>query len=339
MIFISASGKESRMMKIWKPLLCSLLALVSALFLCACGQTKGITDAISQHTPDNTYTLSLRAGSLGGVLSGKIDGNVLIGEPVGLSSPPFVEDGIFYFPLQDVAALLGGTCVIEDDTATVHLFGHTMQFQATSEELTLDGELVPEGTDPGIGTDGSVPQMIDGIFYLPSRFRAEDCITGFNCSTPYLDEDMVILSNAWDHRYELGAAGAYLEEPFDQVPEELKDTLILQETECAENSSLYNYEHFAGEGIDLWVARLRDGLKDAERLNGTILAIQLTGDRYSTTRGLRTGDDLQRVTLLYGPLEWLGFVYSGGELTLHFDETNCVDRISFVSVYCDAALG
>lgn len=325
-------------MKIWKPLLCFLLALASALILCACSQTKGIIDAISQHTPDNTYTLSLRAGSLSGVLSGKINGKVLIGEPVDLSSPSFVADGIFYFPLQDVVSLLGGTCMVEHDTATVRLFGHTMQFQTASEELTIDGETVPEGTEPGVKTDGSVPKMIDGVFYLPSRFRAEDCITGFNCSTPYPDEGMAILSNAWDHRYELGTAGAYLEEPFDQVPEELQDTLILQETECAENASLYDYEHFSGEGIDLWVAKLRDGMEDVDHLNGTILAIQLTKDCYSTNRGLRVGDNLQRVTLLYGPLEWLGFVYSGGELKLLFDETGCVDRILMLSVYCDVPL-
>ena len=121
---------------------------------------------------DGGFTLSLEAGRTTAALSGTLeDGTVLAGEEVQLSHAPFLRDGALYIPLEEVVTLLGGSFVLDGDTATAALAGHVAVYQAGQGTMTLDGQSCDlETYSFGPTEDPKTPPppiLEDGVFSAP----------------------------------------------------------------------------------------------------------------------------------------------------------------------------
>ncbi len=61
------------------------------------------------------------------------------GKAVTLSSAPFIQDRAFYYPLQDVVELLGGSLTQTDDCIQVELFEHSLTYRLHQPAVEIDG--------------------------------------------------------------------------------------------------------------------------------------------------------------------------------------------------------
>ena len=153
-------------------------ALSLALLLPGCGAQDSDTppqEPTALSAPlgsDGGFTLSLEAGRTTAALSGTLaDGTVLAGEEVQLSHAPFLRDGALYIPLEEVATLLGGSFVLDGDTATAALAGHVAVYQAGQGTMTLDGQscdLETYSFGPTEDPETPPPPILeDGVFSAP----------------------------------------------------------------------------------------------------------------------------------------------------------------------------
>lgn len=310
--------------------LCLLLLVLFAL-LCGCGdQAADIDAAFLANTSENFTHVSLRAGSTEALYCGNLNGTMHYGDPATLSAAPFIQDGVFYFPLEDVVPLMGGTCQIKGDAAEVYLYEQELIFRVGSQEITIDGV-----THRSYCEDERAPQMIDGIFYLPQGFTASNQGTGLDGPELWLYPDMgiMILSKSTAVKCELGAAGAWLEEPFAQVPASVRASLRSKGTEPVAPRGGYDAERYDGDVISIWVARSNDPEDETPALDGCVVAVHLTGDTYCTWRGLRVGDSRERAELLYGDLGPDSSLFQAFPFEVEFDETDHVSAIQFNSYF------
>lgn len=311
-----------------KSSLCLLLLVLFSL-LCGCGdQAADIDAAFLANTSENFTHVSLRAGSTEALYCGSLNGTMHYGDPVTLSAAPFIQDGAFYFPLEDVVPLLGGRCRIKGDTAEVYLYEQKLTFRVGSQEIIVDGV-----ADRAYREDDRAPQMINGIFYLPHDVHADRAFTGYKGPMNWFYPDMgiLILTRSDAVKHELGAAGALLEEPFSRVPVSVRASLKSKGTEPMDVA--YEAERYDGDGISIWVARSTDPEDETPALDGCVAAVHLTGDTYCTWRGLRVGDSRERAELLYGDLGPDSYLFQAFPFEVEFDKTDHVSAIRFESYF------
>lgn len=304
------------------------MVIAFALVICTILTGKMIWQniTVAQYASPSHYTLSLQAGSTKAALSGNIKGKNYAGEAVKLSAEPFFECGIFYFPLQDVIEVIGGTCEITGEKAIVRYLGKNMEFYADKMIHVVNGityrcdysEMMP-------------PRMVDDIFYFPYGFQGNDplaCETGFNGGWNYFDRGLLILSRGFNSDPELEVGGVHLLDQFRKIPESVRKNLVSTGIELdTSNPMRYDYERYEGDGIVLWVARVRDGMEDGYGIDNTVCSIHLTDNTYHTFRGLKVGDSKERAEFLYGDLERLRAVYTGWYVEFKFDENDIVKEI------------
>ena len=161
---------------IQKASLCGFLLVVLMLPLTACGtQDADIEAAILEHSSEGFMRVSLQAGSTEAAVSGKLDGTMRYGEIVTLRAAPFRQGDVIYFPLEDVLPLMGGSCQVDGDTARVHLKDQNILFRAGSPDIIIDGAVYH-----GTNGEGRVPQVVNGVFFLPHGMKSLGPSTGLD---------------------------------------------------------------------------------------------------------------------------------------------------------------
>lgn len=314
-------------------------ALSLALLLPGCGAQDSDTppqEPTALSAPlgsDGGFTLSLEAGRTTAALSGTLaDGTVLAGEEVQLSHAPFLRDGALYIPLEEVATLLGGSFVLDGDTATAALAGHVAVYQAGQGTMTLDGQSCDLDTysfGPTENPETPPPPILeDGVFSVPLGLGFLFCTTiddigGRAVLGPGLLSDTSLAGIDFPE-------GTPLEDiPLDLTPGPLDGTLP------AYDLSARQYTH--GDHLTIYVLEALPGksLEDA----GDVCGVRTTDPAQATPRGLKVGDSLDRANFLYGPFEevqeglyWLrNGVGLTGHCSLYLEAEG--DRITAISLY------
>ena len=248
---------------------------------------------------ENAYALTLRAGDSDALLNG---------EAVSLSAPPFVRNESFYLPLEPVAELLGGRCLLQGSQVTLELMGHTSVYTLYNGNFTVDGEAfrLPEvrtafspSRDHLTVAETFGPVLEQGKVFLPLTFL-ETCDAGLRLDWIDPEHAMVILSS---FQHELGVKEAKLLYRYEHLSPEFRNSLTDLGLVGQVGDLPYDEQKYANDGVALYVMRLRPGFQDLEHMDGKIAAIHVTGRGPSTPRGLRVGDDVQRAKLLYGDVQ------------------------------------
>lgn len=231
---------------------------------------------------------------------------VVNGTDAELSSAPFIRDGSFYYPIADIAKLVGGDFSQVDNTATVQISGVTVEYTAGNPDVIINGtsyrnnyRLLRFSEAPNEDIIGSTvaPALIDGTFYVPHDLCPGGCpIFGLNIVQEVPEADMLILGGYTD---EWGTQEIHLYDSFDQLPD---DTKSLFQSEGKTGTVLnYSIEKYIHEGTEVYVMRCLDGQEDIENMDGKVAAIRLLASTIDQTpRGLTVGDSAYRAWLLYG---------------------------------------
>jgi len=337
--------------KLWRALLCPLFILT--LFLTGCGQgaapaspppasgtaqqpssvplqasaapadAKAPAAARSDGAPED-FVLTLIADQTSALLNG---------EKAVLSSAPYVSGSSFYIPLEDVVSLLGGSFVLQGDTASVQLFDHSVSFQVGRAVMEVDGGTyempgtregfrIPRGEEPIAVGENYGPVLADGVFYVPSDLLSISCpFFGLNSIREYPQTDMIILGSL---QWEFGVDSIRLEDVFSDLPEEVKSQYeLVGPIDRVLNYSIVEYR---SETTRVHVMRVDEGTEDVEQMDGRICTISVDRPGPRTPRGLQVRDGVDRAWLLYG--------YAS--MADHFRYTvsgNWIESISFVTRY------
>ncbi|NLH02029.1 MAG: copper amine oxidase N-terminal domain-containing protein [Clostridiales bacterium] len=250
---------------------------------------------------EHNYVLSLIADN---------DEALLNGESVILPTPPFIQNGTFYIPLEAVTKLLGGTYSFENDIATIQLFGNTTKYQIGSHSIIINGEtyvlsgqryyFTKEGSGDYVIIDEKyVPMVSDGIVFIPVNYETADSpYNGINAAREYPESRMVILA---DFKNERGINEVKLNDSYDNLPANFRSQLHY--TGIVGEVINYSIEEYKNDDLKVYVMRVNKPHDDVEGMDGKVCAIRenfTSGNRYSTPRGLKTGDSAYRAWRLYG---------------------------------------
>lgn len=237
-----------------------------------------------------------------------VAGALVDGERTPLPVAPFVENEIFYFPVETVAELLGVGYSRTGDTFCLFNSEYNVQLFLNSRQYILNGQtgrregqrtVFAPGHNHTPVDDGYTPVERDGAVFLPSDYLAEmECyffeeIEYFE----YPETGMVIFSNPYIE--EQGIGGFYLWHKFDETPPELRAGLHCT-GKLGEYEGEYDIMDYAGYGLNVHVLRLKPGEQNTGWYDGVISAVSTTSPEFATPRGLRCGDMPRRAWELYG---------------------------------------
>lgn len=230
------------------------------------------------------------------------------GEPVKMRGTPFVQDEIFYFPLQDITEFLGGIYSYDDGVASVKALGYMTQYHIGTKKITVDGvdyqvsgehRLFREDHAYQTAGDSFVPLIKDGVVYLPLDYKLERMSSTVKTDTVmmYPQTNMVTFSGWME---EEGAAGFYLQDNYDQLPQSLRATMRCAGIVADKIDDYYNVVEYENNGLQVRVLRKPDAAEDVWGADGMISEVCITGTKYATPRGLKCGDTAERAWNLYG---------------------------------------
>lgn len=247
---------------------------------------------------ENGYVLTLRANDNEALLNGNA---------VTMSAEPFIKNGIFYIPLKDVAELLGGSCSIDSNIATVKFHGVTTEYEIGSRSIIVNGETYKtagckrdfNASRENVAADDSfAPVVVNGVVFIPDQF------TGFQCPyssildglREYPEARMIILGG---FEKEQGIHEVKVLDIYDLLPVDFRSQM--KDNGIANDVLNYNVIKYSTDGLEVYVMRLKnsDG-DDIEHMDGRVCAIRVRDPSYSTRRGLKVGDSVYRAWLLYG---------------------------------------
>lgn len=248
-----------------------------------------------------TSILSLRANSRTAAVCGTLQDGSSTRAVVRLSARPFIKDGVFYLPLEDIVTILGGQFRQEDGTVTATLQDTTAVYQLGQARVVVNGqEQTMENTSfsaSARSTDtAAVPLQKGEIFYIPLDFIAPlQSVAAYH-------EDFVILKGSFgiwlEEDYELGPYSvAELGQKLEDFPTE---GLVRGELDGVLNLYGFGARRYEGDGLTLYVFEAvtePDWNKD-----GDICGIRCTKRGIPTSRGLQVGDTLDWASFLYGEL-------------------------------------
>jgi len=233
---------------------------------------------------------------------------LLNGESKSLTAPPFIQNGIFFIPLKSVTELLGGTYSFENDIATVELSGNTTKYQIGSHAVIINGEafevsgsrtdFTKEWASVEID-DNYVPLVSNNTVFIPSNFT-ERCYPSSGSPSIASAREcpisrMVILGGFENER---GVNEVKLMDFYDTLPEDFKSHL--KYAGVVGEVINYSIEEYKNDDLQVYVMRINKPNIDIEGMDGRVCAINVVGNSYSTSRGLKTGDSKDRAWLLYG---------------------------------------
>lgn len=240
------------------------------------------------------------------------------GERTPLPAAPFVENDVFYFPVETVAQWMGVGFSRSGDTFWLFNSSYDTRFYLNTRDYVMNGRIGErDGTRRAFTSrdyvpvdDTYVPVERDGVIFLPS-----DYMEGVGCCFWYWTEytgyseapepGMVIIENF--SIPEDGLGGFYLGQTFDETAPELRAGL--QCTSTLGEFGEYDIVGYTGGGLTVHVLRLRPGEPNSGQCDGTVAAVFTTNPAIPTPRGLRCGDTPRRAWELYayGPM---GFRFS-----------------------------
>ena len=249
------------------------------------------------------------------------DEALLNGKSVTLPAPPFIQNGIFYMPLEAVTKLLGGIYSFENDIATTALFGCITQYRISSRTVSINGSSYEvsgsrydfnKTWDTVAIDDKYVPIELNGTVFVPTDFPTSP-YNGINDVRPCPESRMVILGG---YENERGVNEVKLMDSYDSLPEEFKSQL----TPLGVVGEVINYsiEEYKNDDLQVYVMRINEPYEDMENMDGRVCAINVVGSGYSTPRGLKTGDSNNRAWLLYGYERFtdsFSYTVDGGSVT------------------------
>ncbi len=236
------------------------------------------------------------------------DEALLNGESKSLATPPYIQNGIFYMPLEAVTKLLGGTYSFENNIATVELSGNTTKYQIGSHTVIINGEAFEVS---GSRTDFSkewdtveiddnyAPLVLNNTVFIPASFT-DRCYPRSGSPSiawahPCPISRMVILGEFENER---GVDEVKLMDFYDTLPEDFKSQL--QYAGVVGEVINYSIEEYQNDDIQVYVMHINEPYEDRENMDGRVCAINVVGNGYSTPRSLKTGDSEDRARLLYG---------------------------------------
>ncbi len=252
------------------------------------------------------YVLSLIADN---------DEALLNGEAVTLPTPPFIQNDTFYIPLKAVAELLGGTYSFEGDIATIELFGSTTKYQIGSRSVIINGETYvvsgerllfnkDETFNTTVAVDEKyVPIVSNNVVFIPVNFTARIYPinvpdNGIYTTCEHPESRMVILGGLENER---GINEVKLKDSYDDLSASFRSQL--QSAGVVGEVINYSIEEYKNDDVEVYVMRINKPYDDIEDMDGKVCAIResfSSGNRYSTPRGLKTGDTAYRAWRLYG---------------------------------------
>ena len=224
-----------------------------------------------------------------------------------LPAAPFVENGIFYFPVEKIAEFLGFDYSRTGDSFRLSDSRHNVQLFLNSRKYILNGrsgrrEYMRNVFGPGNSCvpvdDNYVPVERGGVVFLPyDYFMRIECPFLWPDEYGFEKGPTVIFSSG--RMEEHGIGGFYLQHKFDDTPPELRAGL-----HCIGKISEYEGEYdvivYTGDGLFVHVLRHQPGTHNALSMDGTIVAVSTSNPKFSTPRGLRCGDSPRRAWELYG---------------------------------------
>ena len=269
------------------------------------------TSFVWQGTSENNHNISPHNFVL--TLIADKNEALLNGELVALSATPFIQNDIFYIPLKEITIMLGGKYSFKNNIATIELFNNTTKYQIGSRSLIVNGETYEvsvlnrncSASNDSLTVDENfVPLILEGTVYIPVNFTADYCPNIIAAVREYPGAKMVILGGFENER---GVNEVKIRDDYDNLPEDIKSQLnyagVIGEV------INYSIEEYKNDDLEVYVMRINESYEDMDDMDGRVCAIHVVGDRYSTPRGLKTGDSEDRIWLLYGDERFLGFFF------------------------------
>lgn len=301
-----------RVVRMTNMLFCAVLLLFIRT-VCTDAEQDIPTEQRYQMTED--FVLSLQAGNQTAILSGTLkDGSTISGQEISLSAAPFIEDGVFFFPLQDVVTALGGTCNLEENDAHVQLFGRSIVYQVGSETLSIDRTSFHGGIESRVFSEGDVPNpdepalpcLRDGVFFLPDSFCAEGGpSTGLEDADRYPGLALLILGDQLQSETAVQGISVGEQSRYQDLPHSIREEF--QQTRRIPGGPSqgvwYDILVYEKPGMSVYVMEEWPGFENV--LNGTICGLRVTEQGAQSPRGLQVGDAAQRARLLYGYVDSL----------------------------------
>jgi hypothetical protein len=287
-------------------------------------EVKADADNNRNNSLADGYALSLTADSSEALLNGY---------SVILPNPPFIQNDTFYIPLEEVTELLGGTYFFDYDIAIIKLYGHTTQYQIGSHSIVYDGEAYmahkvrysfgKENDEPEyVAVDEKyAPILYDGTVFIPFDFKGYQA-PEYSSWKAYPASRMVINSRFSNDERSIG--DVRLRISYDDLSSDFKSKLNYAGVVCEVIN--YNVEEYKNDGLSVYVMRInKPPYDDVEGMDGRVCAIKVSGNHYSTPRGLKPGDSEDRLWRLYGNETFTSSFYctvEGGKVSSIVFHTN-----------------
>lgn len=264
---------------------------------------------LQEHENDNQYVVSLFLDSTTAYCNG---------EEVTLSAAPFLQEGIFLYPLQDMVQLYHGTYFFDGQFAHIDMDGVTLICALGKREFICNGESYSVThynrftAEPVYvpAPDEYVPQLVDGVVFVPLDFFGSRFSWG--SSLQLFPQDRMAI---WGRFYnESGTDHVKLEYYYDLIPQELRSVAVCDG--IVDRVLSYDVIRYRLEGMEIYVLDCSVG-KDMEWMNGRICGIRITTPCYPTPRGLQVGDSKEKVIHLYG--SYLGDTHLPNKMKIEFE--------------------
>lgn len=255
---------------------------------------------VSLHPDEPIYGITMKPGEEKALVNGVT---------TKLRGVPFVENDVFYYPLEDVVELHGDFFQLKEDLVTVDagdLGTYTFAIDSTNvkaqDGTVWDNSLQQfyfSNTQPTYCKETiRTPILREGVVYVPYGFLLSqwDGPQYLKLVSQYADSGFVIFQGKENQN---GFLGYEILTEFDALPAEKRESLVClgPKGEVRDN---YDEVEYRGEGYSVFVLRLKKGARDSDRLNGLISAIIVDDSKLMTDRGLRVGDSAERAWELYG---------------------------------------
>lgn len=274
-----------------------------------------IYDISAWRNPPFAGGITLYAGS---------DTALVNSEPVEMPAAPFVENDIFYIPLQFVAETMGWEYQYEDGTVRLQSSLHWTTLTVGERTICADG--VDATVTGGDAADFYVPVERDGIVFMPLNFLSartdNDTRSSLSFRTQMFPEDGYVLLSG--HGRENGIGGFYVWDIYDNLPEQQR-ACMRELGVVAVSRDVYNVVEYGADGLFVHVLRLQDGYENTDQLDGYISAVYTTNPDIPTPRGLRVGESVSRISTTYD-----GDLYMQ---LLCITEDDSITKIRFFSYY------
>lgn len=277
-------------------------------------------------------TLTLTAGKNTAYLNGEL---------YDLQIKPYIDNGIFYLPMQEIVTMMGGNYREKNNVIEIEFPTYKAKYTIGKRSYMVNGIKIQAdapilhfgGTAKRATYIESTNQTLlrrNGSVYFPLGFTGlyapDRYAVGLN-SVVYAGDTKVILSTVQDDYCLIDTESPNTTISTHISFEMLSDNIKTELRKCEDTGNVLNYniEHYKSDDLNVYVMRLASG-EDEENMDDKICRITTQSARFCTPRGLRVGDNKSRINLLYG--EW-----EDPFLELRF-EKDCVAEIILRTNYC-----